>query len=1028
MYVVGAVHFGAGEQAVTPRTLSGSVDANPADLTSPAVPLPSRPDGPPADLLTLLHRLGEGLLILDRDGVVTQASAQAARLLGRQVRDLVGHPSPVIEPRPSTSTPASAHTGRERAGLPAQRVGPVPRPSRPVRRWVTSVIGGNGVERRLLVSTARIRGGHVLSLLDLTVTEVGPQESDAERRLAAARHLTGIALWEWHVVDDALVWSDEMFALCGLPPGAAPPTTAQCVGWIHADDRTVVLAAMQQGLSDGRGFQTVFRFTPSDGRLRHLRLWCEVELSPGGMPLKVTGVTLDVTDSAAAAVELTESRRRLDAAAHLTGLASWSMRLDGSSLEWSDTMYDLYGVDPGSWEPSAGRHLELVHPADRQSYQDATTDVVRSGTPREITMRVRTPAAELRYLRCWMDVTREDDGRPRTLWGTALDVTDEETALRSLRESREELRMAFEDAPTGMLLLTVHTDGSFKLARANRALCEMFEVDRDDTSLTQALRTRVDRAALDQLRAGVLMLLSGQRERVEYGFSYQRVDGSPGYASVRAGMARGGGQLSAQLLIHVLDTTSQHRAQEELQRLALTDAITGLGNRTLFERHMRESLRHVEPGRRAVGMLLLDLDRFKVVNDSLGHVTGDRLLVEVARRLADSVPADSCVARLGGDEFAVLVDPAPGSAALLGLAHLVRERLGRPFSLLGADGVVCTASIGVTRVDDPTASVEDVYREADLALYDAKDCGRNGCAMSDEQMRAKADERIATEHRLRAALEADGVRIHLQPVVSLTDGSVVGAEALARLEHPTHGLLQPGQFIEVAEDTGLVVEIDVRVAELAITYLATVAEPDTWVAVNASPRTLAQPQYIRRIKAALSAFGVDAQRLHLEVTETSLLDANSTSAAGLAVLRELGIRAGIDDFGTGYSALAYLDRFALDFLKIDRSFVVPLGGGDELGGAGQDDAAAVASPQRAESLVSAIVALAHVYGMKVTAEGVETQEQTDALRRVGCDLVQGYLFGRPAPAPLRPSTPPRSPGAAATSAHPPAGEASTAES
>jgi EAL domain-containing protein (putative c-di-GMP-specific phosphodiesterase class I) len=295
------------------------------------------------------------------------------------------------------------------------------------------------------------------------------------------------------------------------------------------------------------------------------------------------------------------------------------------------------------------------------------------------------------------------------------------------------------------------------------------------------------------------------------------------------------------------------------------------------------------------------------------------------------------------------------------------------------DLVVCTGSIGATVADHAEADVAHLYREADLALSEAKNRGRNQCALFDGRLRARADERIEQESRLRAALDADGVRIFLQPITDLASGRSAGAEALARLLHPVHGILEPHAFVDVAEDTGLIVDVDARVAELAVAALA--GHPDLpSVAVNVSPRSLASGGYVHRLSEALRRHGVSGERLLVEVTERTLLDESGSGAAALARLRRLGVRVGIDDFGTGYSALAYLGRFDLDFLKIDRSFVSALG-----------------EDPRADTVVSAIVAIAHSHAMVVTAEGVESPAQAEALTKMGCDSGQGWHFGYPAP-------------------------------
>jgi len=440
---------------------------------------------------------------------------------------------------------------------------------------------------------------------------------------------------------------------------------------------------------------------------------------------------------------------------------------------------------------------------------------------------------------------------------------------------------------------------------------------------------------------------------------------------------------STRVVLHFVVVSQLRTTEAELQRMAMSDAVTGLSNRTALEVKAGQALRNL-PEEGGLGFVLLDLDRFKTVNDSLGHQAGDALLVEVARRLRTAVPHSSTVARLGGDEFAILVNPCPSPRALTDLADRLRLRLTHPYTLPGAARQNSTGSFGVTWCDNPAHTMEDLYREADLALYEVKGTGRNAVALFDDALRSRADGRIERERRLREALAHDGVRMLLQPVVELAGGTIAGSEALARLEHPECGILMPQEFIEVAEDTGLVVEIDSRITELAVAALARVDDDPRLarIAVNVSPRTLDHAEYRARLRSALRRHGIDATRLLVEVTESSLLDADGPRADELRVLQGEGIQVGIDDFGTGYSALAYLDHFDLDFLKIDRSFVSRLGTGE-----------------RADAVVSAIISLAHAHGMEVTAEGVEHEDQARRLRDMGCDRGQGWHFGRPAKPP-----------------------------
>ncbi len=448
------------------------------------------------------------------------------------------------------------------------------------------------------------------------------------------------------------------------------------------------------------------------------------------------------------------------------------------------------------------------------------------------------------------------------------------------------------------------------------------------------------------------------------------------------------GHSSGARVVHgaVVDVTRQVRDRARLERLVATDAVTGLANRAAFERRVTELL--AEPGQ-DVALLLLDVDRFKQVNDSLGHDVGDRLLVEVARRVSAVVPAGGMVARMGGDEFAVVPAAGLGLLGVRRLAEAVTDALRMPYVLPDSgELLVCPVSVGLTTTAGRAVSPQDLLAEAELALYRAKDSGRDRYVVYDEALRARSQTRHRAERLLRSALEHGRLAVQYQPIVDFAHGRVVGAEALVRIRDESgDGLLAPDVFIDVAEDTGLVVDVDRWVIDTAIAQVERWArqlppgQDAPWLSVNVSARSMEHPGAVRGLLDAVRQRRVASTDIKVELTERSFLGALPGGEGSLRQLLGSGIPVGIDDFGTGYSALGYLQRFDLDFMKIDRSFV-----------------ASVGEDQRADAVVTAIVDLAHAHGMLVTAEGVETPRQARRLREIGCDLAQGYHFGRPADA------------------------------
>ncbi|MDQ1289873.1 MAG: hypothetical protein QG622_3439 [Actinomycetota bacterium] len=432
-----------------------------------------------------------------------------------------------------------------------------------------------------------------------------------------------------------------------------------------------------------------------------------------------------------------------------------------------------------------------------------------------------------------------------------------------------------------------------------------------------------------------------------------------------------------------VEVTAEVRDRLRLDLLSSTDALTGLGNRAAIERRITQLLADRE---REVFLLLLDLDRFKFVNDSLGHRVGDRLLVEVARRLRSVVPGGSLTARMGGDEFVVVPHPGTDHRNVRRLARRIVDTLRRPYVLPDSgEMLVCPVSVGVTSRSGRNVGAEDLLSEADLALYQAKDSGRDRYVFFDDALRSRARERRLTEQLLRSALRRDWLTLRYQPISALRTGAVVGAEALVRINDPAEGeLVLPDCFIEVAEDTGLVVELDCWVIDNALTEVARWAAAARgertvpWLAVNVSARSMEHPRVVKRLLDGLRRRGLPPRSIKVELTEHSFLGTLPGGESNLRHLLASGVPVGIDDFGTGYSALAYLQRFDLDFMKIDRSFVVSVG---------EDD--------RADAVVTAMVGLAHAHGMQVTAEGIENSRQARRLTEIGCDFAQGYHVGRP---------------------------------
>ena len=427
------------------------------------------------------------------------------------------------------------------------------------------------------------------------------------------------------------------------------------------------------------------------------------------------------------------------------------------------------------------------------------------------------------------------------------------------------------------------------------------------------------------------------------------------------------------------------RFEERLSHQSLHDPLTALPNRVLFLDRLGHGLERCRRTRSEVAVLFLDLDRFKLINDSLGHDAGDELLVATAQRLTSAVRPGDTVARFGGDEFTVLCEDLPTAAArerATEIAERLFAAIAKPYVLNGSE-IFLSASIGIAIAVDTETRPEDLLRDADAAMYHAKEQGKGRWELFDEEMRERALSRHATENALHRAIERGELRLFFQPVISLADHRCVGAEALVRWQHPDRGLVLPGEFISLAEETGLILDLGRWVFEEAAHQAARwqVEAPDDFVvSVNISARQLVQPDIVEVLSEILQRTGVRPRHICLEITESVLMDDAAATLSVIERVRDLGVRFSIDDFGTGYSSLGYLKRFPVDAVKIDRSFV-----------SGVDTDAGDAA------IVSAVVGLAHALNLQVVAEGVETPAQLAELSVLGCDHAQGYFFAPPQP-------------------------------
>ena len=419
--------------------------------------------------------------------------------------------------------------------------------------------------------------------------------------------------------------------------------------------------------------------------------------------------------------------------------------------------------------------------------------------------------------------------------------------------------------------------------------------------------------------------------------------------------------------------------QEAIRHRALHDELTGLPNRTLFLDRVAHALVPSERDSQPPAVLVVDLDHFKLVNDSLGHETGDELLRLVTPRLAGAIRGQDTLARLGGDAFAVLCEQLPSEAAVTAIAGQLNSALQEPI-VLGGDEHMVSASIGIA-VGTSGAGAAELLRDADAAMYQAKLAGRGRFELFDREMHIRVLDRVRTESALRAALDNEDIHLHYQPLVSLRSGEIVGAEALARWRHVDWGSVSPAEFVAVAEDSGLIRRLGAQVMRRAARESAGWRHVPGFarIAVNVSTRQLLQPDELATLIGEVTATeGIPPGFLTVEITESMLIERLDAARSALDALKDLGVRLSLDDFGTGYSSLSYLANLNFDEVKIDRLLIER-----------------IVTSQKAAALAAAIIQMGHALGQQVIAEGVETVEQATRLRELDCDIAQGYYFARP---------------------------------
>lgn len=637
---------------------------------------------------------------------------------------------------------------------------------------------------------------------------------------------------------------------------------------------------------------------------------------------------------------------------------------------WGRTCESLY-EDPESW-------LMAIHPDDSGKALATLETQFRTGDEFKEDYRIVRPDNSIRWVSVRAFPVRNSQGKFNRFVGIAEDITQRKLAEEAVRKSEEQFRLTFESAPIGMAITTL--DGRFK--KVNQSLCEALKYT--EAELLQLSFADISHPDDIDLHLSLEKKLAKEKDSAfQIEQRYIAKNGRPVDTLLKVVMVRDSNGKPLHFNNQIVDITERKKMERQLLYDALHDSLTGLPNRALFMDRLEQELKRTKSQSTYLfAVLFLDLDRFKVVNDSMGHLVGDKLLVEIARRLENCVRPTDTVARLGGDEFTILLENIADVEIATKVAEKIYKSLTVPFSLENYE-LFTTASIGIALSSHGYEKPEDILRDADLTMYSAKERGKARYEVFDRSMHTRAIQRLHLENDLRRGIEREEFTVYYQPITSLSTGKISGFEALARWNHPKRGFISPGEFIPIAEETGLIIPLGNWLMEEACQQLRTwqIKYPEytpITISVNLSGKQLRESNLIEYIDRILAKTQLPSNTLKLEITESILMENLDAATQTLIELRKRKIKLSIDDFGTGYSSLSYLHRFPVDTLKIDRSFINEIKSGQEN-----------------SAIVKAIVTLAHMMNMDVVAEGIENTAQLDQLKLLNCEHGQGYYFSRP---------------------------------
>ncbi|HTV80547.1 MAG TPA: EAL domain-containing protein [Steroidobacteraceae bacterium] len=924
-------------------------------------PVPFNSDSEPERALkavtAALEQLPLAVLLVDAEHRIQFANAPVVHLFGYAQAELLGQPAAKLFPDLNRSPPSQSQSGQCLQGTHKDG-------TRTPFRLTASPLGPAAAAVTMW-SIQEDTGATATAYLALT-----------QRRLNEAQQIVKLGSWSWDIASDTHWWSDELYHLLEVERDTCDEPYERFLAMVHPQDRGR-LDQIRQRIFAGEPTGPVdVRIRFADGEERIIQTRGKALFDASGRPVAAHGTLQDITEARVTqtALKLTELRYR--ETQRLAKIGNWEWDLITGKSWWSDELYRILEEDPAHYPPSFESFLERVHPSEREYLNQRRTHIIPGPEMyRPVETRLVLKSGREKIALLMVEARLNEEGQPTAVVGALHDITERRQLEALLRESEARYAGTVELAAVGI----AHVDPSGHFIWSNSWMHTMLGYSKEELGRLTVwdISHPDDIHATDQERS---LMHAGAQDFLRTEKRYVRRDGETIWVKIASAPRRDADGVLLYDISVVEDITPRKAAEARIEYLATHDELTGLPNRALFTDMLSRAIEAAQLASRQCALIFIDLDRFKIVNDSLGHNAGDELLKEAARRIVRSVAAGAVTARFGGDEFVVLLEGVADRAAAAAAAGSILAALVEPVRVMDYDCRV-TASIGIAMWPEDGQQPATLMKHADMAMYLAKDEGKNNFQFYSSIVAPMSVERIVLETHLTHALNRGEFSLQYQAKIEIATGRICGVEALLRWHNPQLGRVPPNTFISVAEDNGLIVPIGKWVLKTACQQCSNwrrLGLPALGMAVNLSPRQFKDPGLARDVTDALRESGMDPALLELEITEGMIMNSIDQAAQSATAIKALGVRLAIDDFGTGYSSLSQLKRFPIDTLKIDRSFIQEL-------------------PHNSEdmAITEAIISLGRALGVNVIAEGVETHEQEAFLRNHGCDEIQGFLYSRP---------------------------------